>query len=98
MNPEEFNRLVGIVQGLIVASTIVLVAYSPIARALGNRILHGKLPHPGAGFEEARVDQLSGEMAALRQQLEEAQERLDFTERVIAQSRDKPQLGAGRDD
>ena len=51
-----------------------VVAYSPIARAIGNRILHGKLPPPGAPVEFGRVDDLSGEVAALRQALYEQQE------------------------
>jgi hypothetical protein len=97
VNPEEFRTLAGLVQGVIVCSMFVLVAYSPIAKALGNRILHGKLPHPGAAQDEGRMDQLSGEVAAMRHQLDEAQERIDFAERMLAQVRERGQLPPARE-
>ena len=85
-----------VLEGLIFAATIVLVAYSPIFRAIGNRILHGKVPPPGSPLvvDDERVDHLSGEVAALRRQLDETHERLDFTERMLAQTREKGALGA----
>jgi hypothetical protein len=44
--------------------------------------------HSGPADAEvsARVQAMENEMAALRQELTEAQERLDFTERLLAQS------------
>lgn len=74
-----------------------VVAYSPIAKAIGNRILHGKVPLPVTRPDEGRVDDLSGEVAALRQAMYEQQERLDFTERMLAQAREKGLLNAPRD-
>ena len=51
---------------------------------------------------EADVDELRGQladaesaMAGHAQQLAEIQERLDFAERLLAQQRQKPQLGSG---
>jgi hypothetical protein len=43
--------------------------------------------HTGPGGTEvaARVEAMESELAALRQELTETQERLDFTERVLAQ-------------
>ncbi len=86
-----------VLEGLITAAAIVLVAYSPVFRALGNRIMHGKTPPAGIPMtvDTERVDQLSGEVAALRNQLYETQERLDFTERMLAQAREKGALPAG---
>ncbi len=85
------------IQGVLAAITVVLVAYSPIFRALGNRIMHGKTLPPGQSVtaDTERVDQLSGEVAALRNQLYETQERLDFTERMLAQAREKGALPPG---
>ena len=85
-----------IFEGITICATIVFIAYSPIARAIGNRILHGKVPPPGSPLvvDDERVDQLSGEVAALRRQLDETHERLDFTERMLAQTREKGALGA----
>jgi hypothetical protein len=76
-----------------------IVAYSPIARALGQRILHGRLqPSDAQPVDEGRMDQISGEVAALRRHLDETQERVDFTERLLAQAREKAALppGSGR--
>ena len=44
MNGQQVEN---IIEGLLVAATIVLIMYSPIARAIGQRILHGRLPAPG---------------------------------------------------
>jgi uncharacterized protein YeaO (DUF488 family) len=85
------------VEGLLAAATIVLIFYSPIARAIGQRILHGRLPPPGVPADDGRVDELSGEVAALRHHLDEAQERIDFTERMLAQSREKNALPSGKE-
>jgi len=80
---------------LITGLTILGVAFSPVGRALAHRIMHGKPPKPIEPGADPRVDDLSGEVAALREQLEQAQERIDFTERLLAQARAKGQLGAG---
>jgi hypothetical protein len=77
--------------------TMGVIAYSPIARAIGNRILHGKTPLPGAPQDAGRVEDLSGEVAALRQALYEQQERVDFTERMLAQARERGALSAPKD-
>ena len=94
MNANELNVLEGLITGLLVCTTIVFVAYSPLFRALGNRIMHGKTLAPGAppAVDEERVDQLSGEVAALRRELDATHERLDFTERMLAQSRERGAL------
>ena len=86
-----------VLEGLTVAATIVLVAYSPVFRAIGKRIMHGRIPPEGVplAVDDPRLDQLSGEMAAVRQALYETQERLDFTERLLAQAKAKGQLPGG---
>jgi len=81
----------------IAGATVAIVAYSPIARAIGSRILHGRMPAPGTAADGGRVDYLSDEVAALRQQLLETQERMDFAERLLAQARERGALGAGRE-
>jgi hypothetical protein len=95
---EESWRAWETLQMALAAVTVIIVAYSPIARAIGNRILHGKVPMPGAPPQElGRVDDLSGEVAALRQALYEQQERVDFTERMLAQARERGALSAPKD-
>ena len=76
--------------GYIITGAVILgVMYSPIGRAIGHRIMHGKAPRLPEGAEDPRVDDLSGEVAALREQMEATQDRLDFTERLLAQSRER---------
>ena len=83
-----------VITSLITGVVILGVAFSPIGRALAHRIMHGKAPRQPE-LADPRVDDLSGEMAILREQLEATQDRLDFTERMLAQAREKGQLGAG---
>ena len=84
-----------IVGMVITGAVIVGVAFSPLFRAMGNRIMHGKEPKTVPLADESRVDDLSAEVAALREQLDATQDRLDFTERLLAQARERGQLGAG---
>ena len=94
---DEAWRVWETIQMALGAVALCVVAYSPIARAIGNRILHGKVPMPGASPEAGRLDDLSGEVAALRQALYDQQERVDFTERLLAQARERGALNAPRD-
>ena len=85
-------------EALIFGTTIIFVAYSPVFRAIGNRIMHGRTPAPGSlppVMDDPRVDQISGEVAAMRRHLDETLERLDFAERMLAQ-KEKGMLGGGR--
>jgi hypothetical protein len=89
----ESNQIVELVEAFLMVLALGVVVYSPIAQAIGRRIMHGKsLPPGGTPPDDHRVEDLSGEVAALRQALYEQQERLDFTERVIAQARAKEAL------
>jgi hypothetical protein len=84
-----------VLTSLIVGLTFVGIAFSPLARALGNRIMHGRMPAPGGGGEDPRVDDLMDELAATRRQMDELQERVDFAERLLAQARERGLLNAG---
>ncbi len=48
------------------------------------------------GEFQRRLEELEAEMSNLRQELTEAQERLDFAERVLAKGRDAPRVGPER--
>ena len=91
-------QIENIIEGITVAATIIFVAYSPIFRALGKRIMHGRIPPEGVPLQvdDQRVDQLSGEVAAMRHVIEEQQERLDFAERMLAQARERSALNPGK--
>ena len=61
--------------------------YSPIGRAIARRI-SGEVPQvPGVSTGE--MDVLSGDVAELRRELDEVQNRLDFAERLLAQAKEK---------
>lgn len=84
-----------IISYFITGVVILGVAFSPIGRAVADRIIHGKAPRALPPADDPRVDDLSAEVAVLRDQVEAAQERLDFTERLLAQTRERGQLGPG---
>jgi hypothetical protein len=98
--PLESHQIADIFEMLIIGGTFVLLAYSPLprllAQAFSHRIMHGKTPREGGELPLGRVDDLSGEVSALRRALEETQERLDFTERMLAQQRERGMLGTGQ--
>ncbi len=65
--------------------TAVLLAFSPIGRALADRIRHRDgLPGPDPAVHE--------ELARLRDDVAELQERLEFTERMLAQRNEPGRL------
>lgn len=63
----------------------------PIGQALSRRIAGGT----EAGFLEQRVEALTAELDEVKHQLAETHERLDFTERLLAQERTPEQLRRG---
>jgi hypothetical protein len=68
--------------------TAFLLAISPIGRAIAERIrAHGAVP--------MQDPELLAEVDALRRDVSELQERVDFTERLLAQSQERQQVGKG---
>jgi hypothetical protein len=67
--------------------TLALLAFSPVGKALAERIRHGRSEGPDP--------EVLTELDQLRQDMTELQERLDFTERLLAQQREADQLGKG---
>ena len=68
--------------------TAFLLAISPIGRAIAERIrAHGAVP--------MQDPELLAEVDALRRDVLELQERVDFTERLLAQSQERQQVGRG---
>ncbi len=77
----------------IMAWTAVKI-FGPMGQAFANRI-NGGASGGGNPLLEQRVDQLTDELEQVRAQLAETHERLDFTERLLAQSRSPEQLPRG---
>jgi hypothetical protein len=67
--------------------TLFLLSMSPVGRAIADRI---------RGRTDASQDpELLAEVDALRQEVAELHERVDFAERVLMKSQDRAQLGQG---
>lgn len=70
------------------------MTYSPLGRALARRVGGDKGEH-AEGVVLAEVDAVREEVQALRHEVGELQERLDFAERLLAQARDQGKIGPG---
>jgi hypothetical protein len=80
--------------GFFAATATVLY---PLMRAIGRR-LEGKSASQDSALRE-EIDRLSarlGEVDALQHHVAELEERLDFTERMLAQRRETDRLSGGR--
>jgi len=68
--------------------TAFLLSISPIGKAVAERIRsHGAVPMPDP--------ELLAEVDALRRDVSELQERVDFAERLLSQNQDRPQVAKG---
>ena len=72
---EDILAVIGIFGG----GTAVLLAFSPVGRAFADRIRHG--PTPAALEPDPAV---YDELERMRQEMGELAERVDFTERLLA--------------
>lgn len=61
-------------------ASLIGFSFTPLGRALADRIRHGAQPQ-GAAPDHAVYDELE----RVRQELGELQERVDFTERLLAE-------------
>lgn len=60
--------------------SLVAIAFSPIGRAVADRLRHGKEPLPAPDPDPAIYEELDH----LRADVSELQERVDFAERLLA--------------
>ena len=68
-----------------------LIAFSPIGRAIAERIRH----KDGALLPTEELDDLRAQLQNMQEQVSELAERQDFTERVIAKTKEKGAIGGG---
>ncbi len=96
----EGYQITELLTTLMIVCGVGLIAYSPLPRALGqaiaHRLMHGRSAGPVEAATDPRIDAMVDEVSMLRRQLEETQDRLDFTERMLAQAQ-KGGLPAGRE-
>ena len=68
--------------------TLFLLSISPVGKAIAERIRsHGAVP--------MQDHELLNEVDALRRDVSELQERVDFTERLLSQQQERPQVARG---
>jgi len=96
---SQIIPLIGALAGIVVFALVVRwFFHSPIGEALAEGIRLRRRRRWGisgeAGGEDQRVVALEEQVRSLSTQLSEMGERLDFTERVLAGSRDR-RIGAG---
>jgi len=75
-------------------SIMGVVVVRPLIRAYAERLRGGDRD---AGLDSRELEALQGDMAQLRRELEEVQNRLDFTERVLGQVRERGLLDAPKE-
>ncbi|HEU4569869.1 MAG TPA: hypothetical protein VFS07_04800 [Gemmatimonadales bacterium] len=85
VGPAGSGAIAGL--GAVIAAAFGAMMLGPLGRAIGKRILEGGAPAPV--LEE--LDDLRLQVDELRQALAETQERLDFTERVLARGDAAPE-------
>lgn len=66
----------------------IFILRGPLGKAFAERMT-------GRGGDDRELHELRGEVEALRQQLGEVQERLDFAERLLAKQQDQSALRLG---
>jgi hypothetical protein len=77
---------------LTISAAVVLVLRGPLGRALARRI---EGPATSGAVAPAEIDELRTRLEDIEQQVtrvHELEERLDFTERLLAQQREQPRL------
>jgi len=93
---DQIIPLIGVLAVLIVGALAVRWLFrSPIGEAIAEGIRMRRRRRYGADVSETgeqRVAELETEMQALRGQLAELAERVDFAERLLAQSREPERL------
>lgn len=60
-----------------------MISLSPLGRAFADRLRHGATPRQAE--DQAERDELHATLDSLRQEVAELAERVDFTERLLAQ-------------
>ena len=82
------------VAGFFTTVVVAFLAFGPIGRAIAANIHRRGVPNPGSEVLD-QVDTLDNRIEGLQQQVSELAERQDFAERLLAQARERGQLGAG---
>lgn len=90
------SQIVPILETLMLTLLGGFVVLGPIGRSIGDVIRHVfRADRKPAALGTEETDALHARFDAIQHQLTEIAERQDFTERMLAQTRDRGALGAG---
>ena len=89
---EDILAIIGIFGG----GTLILLAFSPIGRALADR-LRGKSLQPPQGVAPEELDDVRAQLQSVQEQLSELAERQDFTERLLSKAKDQAAIGPAKE-
>lgn len=77
--------------GLAFSGAMVAVMLGPVGKAIGRQ-LTGEPQGRALTESSSQFDALMGELQALREDMAQIHERMDFTERLLAQRAERPAL------
>jgi len=93
----DLGLVVPVAESVAVILVSGMFLLGPVGRATGEAIRYwlagGRRRSPA--LESAGLDELQDQLNALQHQVGEVTERLDFTERLLAQQRDRGALAGG---
>jgi hypothetical protein len=72
---------------------LAVVAFSPIGKAIAER-LRG---HSAQALPTEELDEVRGQLQSIQEQISELAERQDFTERLLAKTKDKTAIGPAKE-
>ncbi len=81
-NPEIIAPMV--VSIVFFVSTAAVLIFRPLTKKIGEKIAMSKLPPPAPGADPAEVAELRQALDDTTSRLERLEQRLDFTERLLA--------------
>jgi hypothetical protein len=88
------DQIAPVIVSLAMFAFLGAVVFGPIGRAFAERLRNKGRP---PALDTAEVEALRDELAGLRQQVAELAERQDFTERLLAQTRERGLLNAPKE-
>lgn len=79
-----------------VSVAAVVIFRGPLGKAIADGIRRAPPWSDAAPQPDLEVERLTTELEEVKHRLAELEERQDFTERLMAQQRDRPAVGPGR--
>ena len=94
--PAHIDEPVRLFLGLGYAGALAIVLRGPLGQAMGDQ-LRGRSGIAAEGPLFAQLEEVTRELQAVREELAQLNERMDFTERLLTQQQER-QIGSGLGD